>query len=109
MKIFLTVKDKSGLDSQLDSRFGRAGYFLIYDTDKKDIVVLDENSFRDQEHGVGIKVANYIIESGCQLAIGPQPGPKAADILNQSSITVLVEDKGTVKEMLEKYQDKFLG
>ncbi|NIM15868.1 MAG: hypothetical protein GTO45_28060 [Candidatus Aminicenantes bacterium] len=35
MKLFIPVENNDGLNSKLDARFGRAGYFLIYDMEKQ--------------------------------------------------------------------------
>ncbi|MGD2092220.1 MAG: NifB/NifX family molybdenum-iron cluster-binding protein [Candidatus Aminicenantes bacterium] len=104
MKVLIAIEDNAGLDSILDRRFGRAGYFLVYDTDEKKILAIQENQFKNDGHGVGIKTATFVIENGCQAIIGAQPGPKAASILAQANVKMIVEDKGTVKEVLEKHK-----
>jgi len=106
MKILFAVETNAGLDSVMDSRFGRAGYFLVYDTDEKKVLSVEENRFKNEAHGVGIKIASFVIESGCRVAIGAQPGPKAAVILEQAQVKMIVNDKGTVKEALERYKEE---
>jgi len=104
MKILIAVENNAGLDSILDTRFGRAGYFLVYDTDEQKILTIRENLFKNDGHGVGIKTATFVIENGCQAVIGAQPGPKAASILGQANVKMIVDDKGTVKEALERHK-----
>lgn len=104
MKVLIAVENNAGLDSVLDKRFGRAGYFLVYDTDEQKVVTTQENLFRNDGHGVGIKTATFVIENGCQAIIGAQPGPKAASILVQANVKMIVEDNGTVKEALERHK-----
>ena len=104
MKVVIAVENNAGLDSKVDSRFGRAGYFLIYDTDEEKVLSIEENMFKNAGHGVGIKTASFVIEKGCEAAIGAQPGPKAAVILKQANVKMIVADKGTAKELLEKYK-----
>jgi predicted Fe-Mo cluster-binding NifX family protein len=106
MKILFAVENNAGLDSVMDSRFGRAGYFLIYDTDEKKVLSVEENKFKNEAHGVGIKIASFVVESGCRVAIGPQPGPKAVTILAQANVKIIVNHKGTVKEALEVYKEE---
>lgn len=105
MNVLFAVENNAGLDSKLDSRFGRAGYFLIYDTDKDEVLSIQENAFKNGAHGVGIKIAGFVIEQGCKVAVGPQPGPKAMSILEQADVKIIVHDKGTVKEALEQYKE----
>lgn len=104
MKVLFAVQNDAGLDSMLDSRFGRAGYFLIYDMDEEKIVSIEENKFKNEGHGVGIKIASFVSGAGCGAAIGAQPGPKAAQILEQANVKMIAADGGTVKEMLEQYK-----
>jgi predicted Fe-Mo cluster-binding NifX family protein len=101
MKVLIAIENNAGMDSILDRRFGRAGYFLVYDTDEKKILTIQENQFKNDGHGVGIKTATFVIENGCQAVIGAQPGPKAAAILEQANVKMIIDDKGTVKEALE--------
>jgi len=63
MKIFIAGKGKS-LNEMVDDRFARCGYFVTYDTEKKDIVSFEENPYKEGTGGVGVKVANYIINNG---------------------------------------------
>ena len=106
MKVLFAVEDKKGIDSKLDGRFGRAGYFLVYDTEGEKVLSIEENKYRNEGHGVGIKTASFVVESGCTAAVGAQPGPKAAAVLQQAKVKVIVESKGTVKEALEKYKEE---
>jgi predicted Fe-Mo cluster-binding NifX family protein len=104
MKVLIAVENNAGLDSILDKRFGRAGYFVIYDTDEQKILTIQENQFKNAGHGVGIQTATFVIENGCQAVIGAQPGPKAASILGQVNVKMIVDDTGTVKEVLERHK-----
>jgi len=104
MKVLVAIENNAGLDSKLDKRFGRAGYFQVYDTDEQKILYTLENQFKNEGHGVGIKTATFVIENRCQAAIGAQPGPKAAAILEQANVKMIVDDKGTVKEALERHK-----
>ena len=102
MKIFIALENNAGLDSNLDNRFGRASYFMVYDQDGDTVISIEENKYKNEGHGVGTRVATWLVESGCQAVIGAQPGPKAAALLNQAGVKIIVDDKGTVKEALER-------
>ena len=73
-----------------------AGYFLIYDTDEEKVLSIEENMFKNDGHGVGIKTASFVIEKGCEAAIGAQPGPKAAVILKQANVKMIVNIPSTL-------------
>lgn len=106
MKVLIAVKENAGLDSGLDSRFGRAAYFLVYDTNGEKIVSVDENKFKDEDSGVGVKTGGLVIEKGCGAVIGPQTGPKLADILRQAGIKMIADTEGTVRDVLQRYKDQ---
>jgi predicted Fe-Mo cluster-binding NifX family protein len=106
MKVLIAIENNAGLDSVLDTRFGRAGYFLVYDTNEQKVLSVQENRFKNAGHGVGIQTATFVIENGCQAIIGAQPGPKAAAILEQANVKMIIEDKGTVKEALERHKQE---
>jgi len=109
MKVFIAVDSNKGLDSPLGNRFGRAGYFLVYDTAKDTVISVHENTFKDDAQGVGIKVANMAVDNGCGAAIGAQPGPKAANILAKAGIKMLVADSGTAGQAIERFKPELQG
>ncbi len=108
MKLFIALKDNNGMDSIVDERFGRANYFAVYDLDKDELVEIFENSWKNQEHGVGIKTSTIAIEKGCDVAIGAKPGPKAEEVLRSGKMDFF-EIKGiSLKQSVEEYK-KFKG
>jgi predicted Fe-Mo cluster-binding NifX family protein len=102
MKIFFAVKNDAGLDSKIDSRFGRAAYFLIFDTEKEEIESLEKNPFLSQAHGVGIQVGNHVIQQKCQIVVGPKFGPKVEEVLKAANIELIISENSPVKEILKK-------
>ena len=106
MKILIAIENSAGMDSKLDTRFGRASYFLVYDTNEQEILSIEENQYKNDGHGVGIKTATLVTQYGCQAVIGAQPGPKAAAIMKQANVKIVIDDKETVKEALEKHKQE---
>ena len=104
MKALIAVSEKNGIDSKIDPRFGRAGYFMIYDLENDSIIDVYENQFRVAEHGVGIKTAGHAIENGCSLIIGAQPGPKAERVLKEGGVEIFTATSGTAGEAVENYK-----
>lgn len=102
MKLFIPVENNDGLNSKLDARFGRAEYFLIYDMEKQAVESVEANPYKNMDHGVGIKVASYAVGTGCTVAVGAQPGPKAASVLQRINMKIVEMKGGTVKEAIEK-------
>ena len=59
MKIAFTTSGET-LDSPLDSRFGRAPKFLVYDLDKNTFVVIDNGQNLNAAGGAGVQAAETI-------------------------------------------------
>lgn len=106
MKVCFAVKNNAGLDSKMDARFGRANYFLIYDIEKEKIVSIEANMLKNEKRDVGIKTVTFIVGTGCKVAVGAQPGSKAAEILEKTHVKIIVNDKDTVRDVLEKYKEE---
>lgn len=104
MKVFIAVKDDNGIISMVDSRFARAKFFIIYDMNRNEILKIEENKFASEEHGVGIKIAGYAIESGCKLAIGAKPGPKADEVLKTGGVKFFYAENCNAGEAIENYR-----
>ena len=104
MKAFIAVKGNNGILSEIDSRFGRAGFFMIYDMDEEKIISIEENKFKNEGHGVGIKTAGAAVEHGCTLVIGAQPGPKAEQVFNEGNVKMFIMTEGNVEDAVRKYK-----
>jgi predicted Fe-Mo cluster-binding NifX family protein len=109
MKVFIAIDSNNDLDSPLGNRFGRAQYFLIYDTIEDRIESIQENTFKDEAQGVGIKVASLVMEKGCGAVIGPQPGPKMVEILAKAGIKLLITDEGTARQAIDRFRSDLKG
>lgn len=86
MKIALPVNDKS-MESFVGNTFGRANYFLIYDTKTKESVFVD-NSAAVSQGGAGIKAAQTVVDSQVEALITPQCGENAAKVIQESNIKI---------------------
>jgi len=106
MKLLIALKDNNGLDSVIDERFGRANFFGIYDLDSDKLVEIFENTWKNQEHGVGIKTSSVVVEKGCNVVIGAKPGPKAEEILRAGNVEIVEYKEMTLKQAVEKYKEE---
>jgi len=104
MKIAISATGKD-LSSAIDPRFGRAGYFVIVDTETGNIVnVIDNLAAQGAFQGAGINAATLVAESGAQAVLTGQVGPKAFEVLHASGIKVISNVDGTVGEAVERYR-----
>ncbi len=100
MRVFVTAKGKD-LDSSVDPRFGRAEYYIIYDTETGEFKAV-ENPFKRGQTAVGISLAQRVIEEGAQAAISGNFGPNAFEVLKAAGISLYRAGGDlTVKEALD--------
>lgn len=104
MKLCITAQ-ANNLEANVDERFGRCAYFVIYDTEssKHEIV---ENSYAAASGGAGIQAAQFMVDQGVSVVLtGNQPGPKAMQILNTANIKVINNIAGPIKNAIVNYQN----
>ncbi len=102
MKILITALEKS-LDSQVDPRFGRANYFVFYDTET-DKYEIEQNPNIGIPHGAGIQSSQYVISRGVKTIITGNVGPNAWQVLSQAGIKVFSVQDITVREAVELFK-----
>ena len=103
MRIALCSKGKE-LTSEVDDRFGRASYFLVYDTESSNITVI-ENSAKSASGGAGGLAVQQIIDAGGELVVAPEVGPQALDALNKFGIPAFKQgDAKTVAAVIAAWE-----
>jgi len=103
MKIVFTTSGDS-LGAPLDSRFGRAPKFLIYDLQSDTFEVLDNQQNLNAAQGAGIQSAETVARSGAKALVTGHCGPKAFRVLSAAGIKIFTSDAPTVAEALEQYR-----
>jgi predicted Fe-Mo cluster-binding NifX family protein len=103
MKIAVTSVGP-GMNSGVDLRFGRCPYFVIVEAEGKKIKGSQsiENTSKDQLGSAGITAAQAVAESGAEVVITGNVGPRAFAVFEQMGIKVY-QGSGTVKEAVERY------
>lgn len=104
MKIAITTSGND-LDAPLDSRFGRAPKFLIYNTELDTFHVKDNKQNLNAAQGAGIQSALHLTEEQVGCVITGNCGPKAYATLNAAGIAVYICKEGTVNEALELFKN----
>lgn len=103
VKIALTTSG-SDLTAPLDSRFGRAPKFLIYDLESNKFEVVNNAQNLNAAQGAGIQSAQNIARLGVGALITGHCGPKAFRVLKQAGIKIYNAAAPTVAEALEQYR-----
>jgi predicted Fe-Mo cluster-binding NifX family protein len=101
MKITIPVDEKS-LNSNVCVSFGRTPYFLIYDTDTKKSVFLD-NSAAASTGGAGIKAAQMIADNQVNILLTPRLGENAADVLKSAEIEIYKTTTASAKDNIDDF------
>jgi len=103
MKVLITALGDN-VNASIDERFGRAEYFIIYDTDTKNFEAI-KNPFLNDQGGVGVSTAKFTVEKGIDAVISGSYGPNALEILRASPIKLYKAQSGTVQENINKLLD----
>lgn len=102
MKIAIS---SSGIDMEaiVDPRFGRAANFLIYDTESKKVTVLENQQNLQAAQGAGIQSGQLVVNSGAEVVITGNCGPKAFQVLNSAGIAVCIGASGKAVQAIDDY------
>ncbi len=98
MKIMITSRGEN-LNSQMDERYGRSEYFIIYDTESDNFESI-KNPFLNDQGGVGVSIAKFTLEKKVDALISGSFGPNAQDVLKGSGIKLYSVKGGTVSELI---------
>jgi len=107
MKICITSTGKD-LQSQMDPRFGRAQYFLIYDLDNNAYSVIDNESI-EASGGAGTSASQTMSTEGVQAVISGNFGPNASDALNAFEIEMYTSESGVINEIIDNFRNDKLN
>ncbi len=102
MKIVVTSTGES-LESNVDERFGRARYYIIYDTDTRGYETVDNSEVMNSPQGAGVQAATNVASYGADVLITGHCGPKAFQALSAADIKIVTGVSGSVGDVIEDY------
>lgn len=91
--------------AELDSRFGRAARFLLYDTDSKEFQSIDNAQNLNAPQGAGVQAAQTVANTGANAVITGHCGPKAFRVLQAAGIKVYNCEAATVESALSLLEE----
>jgi len=103
MKIAIPVEDNT-VDSQVSGAFGRARYFMFYDTDSKE-TVFTLNEAADNQGGAGIKAAQIIVDAGAGVLLAPRCGENASVVLQRAKVAIYQSVPGQALTNVQAYEN----
>lgn len=102
MKICITSEGQT-LDSNLDVRFGRCAYFIIFDIDTKNWEAVKNDNI-NLTGGAGIQSAQAVIAKGAKAVISGKMGENAYKTLKTAGIAIYLSSGGKIEEVIEQYK-----
>ncbi len=110
MKLCITAAGKS-IDSNIDTRFGRAPWFLIVDTDTGTIIEAVENSAVAQGQGAGIAATRLVSDKNVDAVLTGTVGPNAALVFQGTQVRMFegASSQDTVAQALAKFKQGVYG
>jgi predicted Fe-Mo cluster-binding NifX family protein len=106
MKIAVTAAG-SAPGSQIDARFGRCRFFLIFDTEKKSYETV-ENSNAQFSGGAGIQSAQLMVSRGVETVLTGNVGPNAFKVLRAAGVKVFANVSGTVAKAVDEFSQSLM-
>lgn len=104
MKVVLSSQGDT-LESALDSRFGRAAKFLLWDSADESVRAIDNRQSLDAPQGAGIQAAMTVAGQGADVVITGHCGPKAFRVLKEAGIKIYLTQATSISEALKQFQD----
>ena len=105
MKIAISSKGNT-LESEIDPRFGRAGFFLLVDPETMKDKVIENKQNLQLSQGAGIQAAQTVVEHGAKTVLTGNCGPKAFRVLQAAGVKVGIGVSGTVREAIDQYKQE---
>jgi predicted Fe-Mo cluster-binding NifX family protein len=101
MKIAIPLDEKN-VKSNVCASFGRAPYFLVYDTKTEESIFI-QNTAAASTGGAGIKAAQIIVDNKTEALLTPRCGQNAADVIKSADIKIYKTVSGSAKDNIDAF------
>jgi len=106
MKIAIpTIND---LSIKVETSFARAPYYVIYDTETKKYIYL-QNIAGNSVGGAGIKASQFLVDQKVDVVIAPQCGENAMEVLTDANIKVYQSASPLIENNITDFLDDKLS
>ena len=102
MKLAICAKGE-GLKAEVDPRFGRCPYFVVVDTEKKEVVESLINRNAEAAGGAGPQAAQLLAGRDIEAVVLGNVGPNAVEALRAADIKAYSGVTGTVEDAVDKF------
>jgi len=108
MKVAITATENS-LEGQLDPRFGRARYFLVYDLENDRSEFIDNHQNLNAPQGAGVQSAQTVLDQQVGAVVSSNLGPRAHAILSQAGVKIFQSEERPLKDIVEDLKNDRLN
>jgi predicted Fe-Mo cluster-binding NifX family protein len=99
MIIAIPTEDKN-MDKNVYPSFGRAPFFLLYNTDTQESQYLDNSAVMSQG-GAGIRAAQVIADNRARALIVPRCGENAEKVLTGAQVLIYKAIDASIKDNID--------
>lgn len=103
MKVAVTAQGKD-LTAPVDSRFGRAKFFVVVDPETGEFSASDNSQNLNAAQGAGIQAGRNVVDLGVDAVVTGNVGPKAFATLQAGEVKIFTGATGTVAEAVEQFK-----
>ena len=107
MKIAIPV-DEASMESNVCVSFGRAPYFLIFDTETQNSNFVDNQVAASSSGGAGIKAAQLVVDQGVEALLTPRCGENASDVFDIAKIKRFKTINSSIQDNLNAFHQNQL-
>ena len=104
MKVVITSQGND-LASEVDLRFGRAKWLIVFDTETDDFQVHDNELNLNAAQGAGIQTGRNVANLGADAVITGNVGPNAFKTLSAAKVKIFLVEKKTVQQAVDSYRN----
>ncbi|WP_027358896.1 NifB/NifX family molybdenum-iron cluster-binding protein [Desulforegula conservatrix] len=108
MKIAVSSKG-TDLTSEIDSRFGRAAFFVVVDSETLDFTAVENTQNLNLPQGAGIQSSKTVAGTGAEIVVTGNCGPKAFTALSAAGIRIAVGCTGRVIDAVQQCKNGLLS
>ena len=101
MKVAVT-SEGTGLEDQMDWRFGRCKNFIIVDTGTQEVEAV-ENPAASAGGGAGVRAVRLLAETDADVVVTGRCGPNAFRALQAAGVSVYTAADGTVGDCVQRF------
>lgn len=107
--ILIISAQNSALESQIDSRFGRSPWLILFDTETNQWEAF-ENPGASQSGGAGVAAAQFVVDQKANVVMSGDFGPNAARAFQAANVEMrlFIENTVTVQEAVDQFKNNKL-